>query len=183
MWNSYQHHPGWHSCYPISVYPQHTYSAMASPYMPVPLKNKDSQIETRGPIFKKGVPYVGDNLFVMYFCEHPPHLVHIDLSSHVECISSMVRGSNGYDSLEKIKLNKLLWDAVGSEFGGRHGLYERNYTGNYEDIRIHALMEAVNNGSADAFKNMVEQCMSEYDLDGWTDSTWINPDDVSNMKR
>jgi 4-hydroxyphenylacetate 3-monooxygenase len=93
------------------------------------------------------------------------------------------RGSNGYDSLDKIKLNKLLWDAVGSEFGGRHGLYERNYTGNYEDIRIHALMEAMNNGSADAFKNMVEQCMSEYDLDGWTDSTWINPDDVSNMKR
>lgn len=43
---------------------------------------------------------------------------------------------------------------------------------------IHALMEAVNNGSADAFKHMVEQCMSDYDLDGWTDSTWINPDDV-----
>jgi 4-hydroxyphenylacetate 3-monooxygenase len=93
------------------------------------------------------------------------------------------RGSNGYDSLDKIKLNKLLWDAVGSEFGGRHGLYERNYTGNYEDIRIHALMEAVNNGSADAFKGMVEQCMSEYDLNGWTDTTWINPDDVSNVKR
>jgi 4-hydroxyphenylacetate 3-monooxygenase len=93
------------------------------------------------------------------------------------------RGSNGYNSLDKIKLNKLLWDAVGSEFGGRHGLYERNYTGNYEDIRIHALMEAINNGSADAFKSMVEQCMSDYDLDGWSDSTWINPDDISNVKR
>ncbi|WP_281933309.1 4-hydroxyphenylacetate 3-hydroxylase C-terminal domain-containing protein [Paenibacillus tyrfis] len=34
--------------------------------------------------------------------------------------------------MEKIKLNKLLWDAIGSEFGGRHGLYERNYTGNCE---------------------------------------------------
>ncbi|WP_199613941.1 4-hydroxyphenylacetate 3-hydroxylase family protein [Paenibacillus alkalitolerans] len=89
------------------------------------------------------------------------------------------RGSNGVNSLEKVKLNKLLWDAVGSEFGGRHRLYERNYTGNYEDIRIHALMEAMNNGSADAFKGMVEQCMSDYDLDGWTDSTWINPYDVS----
>jgi 4-hydroxyphenylacetate 3-monooxygenase len=93
------------------------------------------------------------------------------------------RGSNGYDSLDKVKLNKLLWDAVGSEFGGRHGLYERNYTGNHEDIRIHALMEAINNGSADAFKGMVEQCMSDYNLDGWSDSTWINPDDVSNVKR
>jgi aromatic ring hydroxylase len=31
---------------------------------------------------------------------------------------------------ERIKLMKLLWDAIGSEFGGRHELYERNYTGN-----------------------------------------------------
>ncbi len=91
------------------------------------------------------------------------------------------RGSNGYESEEKIKLVKLLWDALGSEFGGRHGLYERNYTGNHEDIRIHALNNAMQNGSADAFKGLVEQCMSEYDLDGWTDSTWINPDDVSQV--
>ncbi|MBU7320211.1 4-hydroxyphenylacetate 3-hydroxylase N-terminal domain-containing protein [Paenibacillus oleatilyticus] len=93
------------------------------------------------------------------------------------------RGSGGYDSMEKIKLNKLLWDAIGSEFGGRHGLYERNYTGNFEDIRIHTLMEAVNSGSAEAFKSMVEQCMSDYDLDGWTDSTWIDPHDVNLVQR
>lgn len=93
------------------------------------------------------------------------------------------RGSGGYDSMEKIKLNKLLWDAIGSEFGGRHGLYERNYTGNFEDIRIHALIEALNSGSAEAFKSMVEQCMSEYDLDGWTDSTWIDPHDVNLVQR
>ena len=37
---------------------------------------------------------------------------------------------------------KLLWDAVGTEFGGRHELYERNYAGNHEDIRIHAMLNA-----------------------------------------
>lgn len=89
------------------------------------------------------------------------------------------RGSNGYDSVEKMKVIKLLWDAIGTEFGGRHELYERNYTGNHEDIRIHNLMTAKGNGSADAFKGFVEQCMSEYDLDGWKDSAWINPDDVN----
>ena len=31
---------------------------------------------------------------------------------------------------------KLLWDAIGTEFGGRHELYEMNYAGNHEDIRI-----------------------------------------------
>jgi aromatic ring hydroxylase len=26
----------------------------------------------------------------------------------------------------RVKLMKLMWDAIGSEFGGRHELYERN---------------------------------------------------------
>lgn len=89
------------------------------------------------------------------------------------------RGSNDYNAEEKVKVIKLLWDAVGTEFGGRHELYERNYTGNHEDTRLHNLMTAENNGSVKQFKDFVEQCMSEYDVNGWTDSTWINPDDVN----
>jgi len=96
-------------------------------------------------------------------------------------IDRFYRGSNGYDAENKLKVIKLLWDAMGSEFGGRHGLYERNYTGNHEDIRIHALAVAKQNGSADAFRAFVDQCMSEYDINGWTDSTWVNPDDVSQI--
>ena len=34
---------------------------------------------------------------------------------------------------------KLLWDAVGTEFGGRHELYERNYAGNHENTRVELL--------------------------------------------
>ena len=49
-----------------------------------------------------------------------------------------VRGSNGYDAVSRVKLMKLMWDAVGSEFGGRHELYERNYAGNHENIRLEA---------------------------------------------
>ena len=98
-------------------------------------------------------------------------------------IDRFYRGSNGYDAENKLKVIKLLWDAVGSEFGGRHGLYERNYTGNHEDIRIHALNVAKQNGSADTFRALVDQCMSEYDINGWTDSTWVNPDDVSRIMK
>ena len=42
------------------------------------------------------------------------------------------RGSNGYEAVEKQKVIKLLWDATGTEFGGRHELYERNYSGSFE---------------------------------------------------
>ncbi|MBX5437252.1 MAG: Pyoverdin chromophore biosynthetic protein pvcC [Alicyclobacillaceae bacterium] len=98
-------------------------------------------------------------------------------------IDRFYRGSNGYDAEKKLKVIKLLWDALGSEFGGRHGLYERNYTGNHEDIRIHALNVAKETGSAQQFHQFVEQCMSEYDIHGWTDPTWINPDDVNLIRK
>jgi len=56
------------------------------------------------------------------------------------------RGSNGYDALERVKLLKVLWDAIGTEFGGRHELYERNYAGNYENIRLENLPMALATG-------------------------------------
>ena len=44
-------------------------------------------------------------------------------------LDKYLRGSDGYDAVERVKLMKLLWDAIGTEFGGRHELYERNYAG------------------------------------------------------
>lgn len=90
-----------------------------------------------------------------------------------------VRGSNGYDSVERVKLMKLIWDAVGSEFGGRHELYERNYAGNHENIRMEVLLSAQASGQADAYKGFAESCMAEYDLDGWTAPDLIDPVDVN----
>ena len=86
-----------------------------------------------------------------------------------------VRGSNGIGYKERIKIMKLLWDAVGTEFGGRHELYERNYAGNHEDIRIQALIGARRNGTMDQMTALVDQCMAEYDEHGWTGDTWLNP--------
>jgi 4-hydroxyphenylacetate 3-monooxygenase len=90
-----------------------------------------------------------------------------------------VRGSNGYDSVERVKLMKLIWDSMGSEFGGRHELYERNYAGNHENIRLEVLLSAQASGQADAYKGFAETCMAEYDLDGWTAPDLINPVDVN----
>jgi 4-hydroxyphenylacetate 3-monooxygenase len=76
---------------------------------------------------------------------------------------------------------KLLWDAVGTEFGGRHELYEMNYAGNHEDIRIQAMWNARSSGALDRMIALAEDCMADYDEHGWRDPTWLNPDDVSNF--
>jgi 4-hydroxyphenylacetate 3-monooxygenase len=98
-------------------------------------------------------------------------------------LDRFVRGSNGYAALDRVKLLKLLWDAIGTEFGGRHELYERNYAGNYENLRIEALMAATATGDLASMQSMVKDCMSEYDLSGWTGSDLINPDDISLVGR
>jgi 4-hydroxyphenylacetate 3-monooxygenase len=85
-----------------------------------------------------------------------------------------LRGSNGVDAEERVKLMKLLWDAVGSEFGGRHELYEINYSGSHEEIRRYALFGAIGSGQYDRFKQFAESCMAEYDLNGWTAKDLVN---------
>jgi 4-hydroxyphenylacetate 3-monooxygenase len=83
-------------------------------------------------------------------------------------LDKYVRGSNGIDAVERVKVLKLLWDAVGTEFGGRHELYERNYSGNHEAVRAELLFAQTASGQVDDYKAFVDQCLSEYDLDGWT---------------
>ena len=94
-----------------------------------------------------------------------------------------MRGSNGYTGEQRVKLMKLLWDATGTEFGGRHELYERNYAGNNEATRFENITMATVLGRIDQLKAFADACMSEYDLNGWTVPDLINPDDVSFHKR
>src|ERR1700733_1009147 len=76
-------------------------------------------------------------------------------------------GSSGYDAEHKVKLMKLLWDAIGTEFAGRHELYERNYSGNHESTTLDAYHAVHQNGDAEAMKAFVDTCMGDYDLSGW----------------
>jgi 4-hydroxyphenylacetate 3-monooxygenase len=74
---------------------------------------------------------------------------------------------------------KLLWDWIGTEFGARHELYEINYSGSTEEIRRYALFGAMASGAAQRMKGFAEQCMAEYDLDGWTAPDLVNPGETS----
>jgi 4-hydroxyphenylacetate 3-monooxygenase len=94
-------------------------------------------------------------------------------------LDKYMRGSNGYSAVDRVKLLKLLWDAVGTEFAGRHELYEINYGGSTEEIRRYVLFGAQAMGTADKLKGFVEQCMAEYDLDGWTVPDLTNPGPLS----
>jgi 4-hydroxyphenylacetate 3-monooxygenase len=99
-------------------------------------------------------------------------------------LDRFVRGSNGYNAEQRVKLLKLLWDSIGTEFGSRHQLYEVNYTGNHEDIRRQALAYLDASGKADELKTFAESAMAEYDVNGWTASDLVNPTDVNvNLKK
>jgi 4-hydroxyphenylacetate 3-monooxygenase len=86
-------------------------------------------------------------------------------------IDRYYRGSTG-SAHDRIKLFKLLWDAIGSEFGARHTLYERNYGGSPELVRLNVLDFADQRGRLDEMVDLVKTCMADYDLDGWVDGPW-----------
>jgi 4-hydroxyphenylacetate 3-monooxygenase len=94
-------------------------------------------------------------------------------------LDRFMRGSNGYDAEARVKLMKLLWDSIGSEFGARHELYEINYAGSTEEIRRYCLFDAQASGNAAKFTGFAEQCMAEYDLDGWKVPDLRDPGDLS----
>ncbi|MCB0213532.1 MAG: hypothetical protein KDJ52_29585, partial [Anaerolineae bacterium] len=97
-------------------------------------------------------------------------------------LDKYVRGSTG-DSVQRIKLMKTLWDAIGTEFAGRHELYERNNMGNHEAIRLHALFDSLGTGVAEEIKQFAETCMAEVDLEGWLAPDLHTPDDLGLLRQ
>ncbi|MBM0127159.1 4-hydroxyphenylacetate 3-hydroxylase family protein [Pimelobacter simplex] len=83
-------------------------------------------------------------------------------------LDKYVRGSNGITAVDRVKVMKALWDSIGTEFGGRHELYERNYSGNHENVKAELLFAAQNRGIVDRMKGFADEFLGEYDLDGWT---------------
>src|SRR5258708_6618115 len=77
------------------------------------------------------------------------------------------------DRIKLFKLFKLFWDTFGTEFGAHHELYEINYFGNHEQIRLDILTCAQRSGILDQCIALIDQCTSEYDLEGWKDSIWM----------
>lgn len=90
-------------------------------------------------------------------------------------LAQYVRGSNDMGHKERIKIMKLLWDATGTEFAGRHALYELNYAGSPEDVRLQVLKGAEKGTILREMEALVDTCMGDYDEHGWTGDTWLPP--------
>jgi 4-hydroxyphenylacetate 3-monooxygenase len=64
------------------------------------------------------------------------------------------------DAVRRMKLFKLAWDIVGSEFAGRHLQYEKFYAGASFIVRNHAFRET----PWDEFNALVDDLMAMYDV-------------------
>lgn len=98
-------------------------------------------------------------------------------------LDQYVRGASGKSAESRLKVMKLIWDAVGTEFGSRHELYERNYAGSYEHTRLDTYLAAEASGLVGEFVEFAESCLAEYDTNGWTVPDLINPGDSSAVPR
>jgi 4-hydroxyphenylacetate 3-monooxygenase len=65
------------------------------------------------------------------------------------------------DALTRMKLYKLAWDMVGSEFAGRHQQYEKFYAGASFIVRNHSFRET----DWGAFNKIVDDLMASYGHD------------------
>ena len=65
------------------------------------------------------------------------------------------------DARTRVKLLKLLWDAVGSEFASRHLQYEMFYAGEPPAIQLREFR----NFDWAAAEELVDKCLASYDLD------------------
>jgi 4-hydroxyphenylacetate 3-monooxygenase len=98
-------------------------------------------------------------------------------------LARYVRGSNDIDYKQRIKTMKLLWDAIGTEFGARHELYEMNYSGSHELVRIFPLHQALGSGALKGMVELADQCMADYDEDGWCCADYHDGTDISVLGR
>jgi 4-hydroxyphenylacetate 3-monooxygenase len=67
----------------------------------------------------------------------------------------------GTSGVERIKLLKLIWDLVGSEFAGRHVQYEMFYAGQPAVVKMKA------NAAYDwaSSERLVDACLNAYGVD------------------
>lgn len=111
----------------------------------------------------------------------PSHVVDFKTPEIRPYLDQFLRGTKQYSSVDRVKVMKLMRDALSSEFASRHALYERNYFGSHEGIRVQLFTLAELLGKSNEYKGFADQCMSEYDLDGWTVPDLVNPDDINLM--
>lgn len=77
-------------------------------------------------------------------------------------LKKYIRGSDGSNHQERVKLFKLLWELVGTEFAGRQELYEINNAGGPEITRLQCLLNATEDGTLSRVEEFAQSFMDSY---------------------
>ncbi|MDI1446081.1 4-hydroxyphenylacetate 3-hydroxylase N-terminal domain-containing protein [Polyangium sp. 6x1] len=91
-------------------------------------------------------------------------------------LERFVRGENGYTALDRVKLTKLLWDALGGQIDSHFASGDRMESA--DDMRIDVLSTATTSGLAERCKAFAGHCLDEYDLEGWRTKDLFTPNEL-----
>ncbi|MCK6066021.1 MULTISPECIES: 4-hydroxyphenylacetate 3-hydroxylase N-terminal domain-containing protein [Microbacterium] len=97
----------------------------------------------------------------------PSHASDFDVPELAPSLRRYLRGSEGVTAEARVKTMKMLWDAVGTEFAGRHDLYERTFQGNHEGLRLVVYGDHESSGRSDRLRAFAEEALGDYDRGGW----------------
>jgi aromatic ring hydroxylase len=88
-------------------------------------------------------------------------------------IDRFYRGSTG-DAHDGSSCSSSSGTRSGPSSARANEWYEINYSGNQEQMRLDMLRFAGIRGITAAADDLVEQCLADYDLDGWIDRPWVD---------
>ncbi len=81
-------------------------------------------------------------------------------------LERFVRAQNGYSTLDRVKLMKLLWDSVGLEAQSRFDQHTR--TKMTDELRETVFSSSNATGLSDQCMAFASRCLNEYNAEGWS---------------
>ena len=72
----------------------------------------------------------------------------------------------GTDASDRIRLFRLAWDQVGTQFGSRQALYERFFNGDMVQLRQRRYATYDYTRAKDALRTFMDRCRSESPVEG-----------------
>lgn len=113
---------------------------------------------------------------LIYLNSHAADFSNVGLRGYLD---KYLAGNDGTDAETRVKTLKAAWDALCSDFGGRHDMYERSFAGNFEAIRIDNFHAGKATGHSDQLKGFVQSFLDEYDSKGWRVADMFDSGDVN----
>src|SRR5436309_7990188 len=127
----------------LRLYPRRPYASMSTSVFDYPLSSRFDEVDTTVVFNDVVVPW--EHVFIYRSVE-----TRADTERYYQSAAAGAR--------ERVKLVKLIWDFVGTEFGGRQLQYEMFYSAS-QPVVNRRMFTSYDWGAA---KNLVDRCLGEY---------------------